>query len=161
MRRLIALVVELLVCSACVALESLEIAVDTLSMNFGTQTEQIHWLYGAGDFVINRNATDCEPMQVEHSISVKEGKLAVDAGTEDELSFRITSCIYEEGKVFADRGSVNVYRIVCQELYDNIPSKWVSIITIQIIKDEARTKTIITIPRYDEFGVISSITILH
>ncbi len=159
MRRLLSLVVELLVCLTCVALEPQEIAIDTLSMSFGTQTEQIHSLYGAGDFVINKDATDCAPMLVEHSVSVREGKLSVDAGFEDELSFKITSCSYEAGKVFADRGNVDVYRLVCQELDDNVPSKLV--ITIQKVKDGARTETIVTIPRYDEYGVISSIMILH
>lgn len=161
MRRFVSLIVELLVCSACMALKPQEIAVGTLSMCFETQTEQIHSLFGAGDFVVNKNATDCDPMQVEHSISVKKGKLTIDAGTEDELSFKITSCSYEEGKVFADRGSNEVYRLVCQELDDNIPSKWISIITIQEVKDGVRAKTIITIPRYDEYGAISSITILY
>lgn len=161
MRRLLSLVIELLVCLACVALEPQEIAIDTLSMSFGTQTEQIHSLYGAGDFVINKDATDCAPMLVEHSVSVREGKLSIDAGSEDELSFKVTSCSYEEGKVFADRGAVEVYRLVCQELDENIPSKWTSLITIQKVKDGARAKTIITIPRYDEYGAIFSITILH
>lgn len=102
MRRFVSLIVELLVCSACMALEPQKIAVGTLSMYFETQTEQIHSLFGAGDFVVNKDATDCDPMQVEHFISVKEGKLTIDAGTKDELSFKITSCSYEEGKVFAD-----------------------------------------------------------
>ena len=161
MRRFVSLIVKLLVSSACMALEPQEITVGTFSMRFETQTEQIHSLFGAGDFVVNKDSTDCDPMQVEHSISVKEGKLTIDAGTEDELSFKITSCSYEEGKVFADRGSNEVYRLVCQELDDNNPSKWISIITIQKVKDGVRAKTIITIPRYDEYGVISSITILH
>ena len=161
MRRFVSLIVELLVCSACMALEPQKIAVGTLSMYFETQTEQIHSLFGAGDFVVNKDATDCDPMQVEHFISVKEGKLTIDAGTKDELSFKISSCSYEEVKVFADRGSNEVYRLVCQELDDNIPSKWISIITIQKVKDVVRAKTIITIPRYDEYGAISSITILH
>lgn len=161
MRRFVSLIVKLLVSSACMALEPQEITVGTFSMRFETQTEQIHSLFGAGDFVVIKDATDCDPMQVEHSISVKEGKLTIDAGTEDELSFKITSCSYEEGKVFADRGSNEVYRLVCQELDDNIPSKWISIITIQKVKDGVRAETIITIPRYDEYGVISSITILH
>lgn len=159
MRRLLSLVIELLVCLACVALEPQEIAIDTLSMSFGTQTEQIHSLYGAGDFVINKDATDCAPMLVEHSVSVREGKLSIDAGSEDELSFKVTSCSYEVGKVFADRGDVDVYRLVCQELDDNVPSKLV--ITIQKAKDGARTETIVTIPRYDEYGVLSIIMILH
>lgn len=159
MRRLLSLVIELLVCLACVALEPQKIAIDTLSMSFGTQTEQIHSLYGAGDFVINKDATDCAPMLVEHSVSVREGKLSIDAGSEDELSFKVTSCSYEVGKVFADRGDVDVYRLVCQELDDNVPSKLV--ITIQKAKDGARTETIVTIPRYDEYGVLSSIMILH
>ena len=64
------------------ALEPQEISVGTFSMRFETQSEQIHWLFGAGDFVVNKDAEDCDPMQVEHSISVKEGKLTIDAGTE-------------------------------------------------------------------------------
>ena len=159
MRRLFSFVVELLVCLTCVALEPQKITIDTLSMSFGTQTEQIYSLYGAGDFVINKDATDCAPMLVEHSVSVREGKLSLDAGSEDELSFMITSCSYEAGKVFADRGDVEVYRLVCQELDDNVPSKLV--ITIQKVKDGDRTETIVTIPRYDEYGVLSSIMILH
>ena len=161
MRRFISFVAGLLVCSACVALEPQKIAVSELSMSFDTKTEQIHSLYGASDFVINKDAIDCNPMQVGHSISVKACKLTVDAGTEDELSFKITSCSYEEGKVFADRGSNEVYRLVCQELDDNIPSKWISIITIQKVKDVVRAKTIITIPQYDVYGAMFSITILH
>ena len=161
MRRFVSLIVELLICSACMALEPQEIAVGTLSMRFETQTEQIHWLFGAGNFVINKDDADCNPMQVAHSISVMDGKLTVDAETDDGFSFKITSCSYEDGKVFADRGAVEVYRLVCQELDENIPSRWISIITIQKVKDGARTKTIITIPRYDEYGVIYSITILH
>ena len=85
MRRFVSFVVELLVCSACMALEPQEISVGTFSMRFETQTEQIHWLFGAGDFVVNKDAADCDPMQVEHSISVKEGKLTIDAGTELSL----------------------------------------------------------------------------
>lgn len=161
MRRFVSLIVELLICSACMALEPQEIAVGTLSMRFETQTEQIHSLFGAGDFVINKDAADCNPMQVAHSISVRDGKLTVDADTEDELSFMITSCSYEVGKVFADRGAVDVYRLSCQELDDSTPSKWVSVITIQKVKDGARTITIITIPGYDEYGAISSITTLY
>ena len=161
MRRFVSFVVELLVCSAFMALEPQEWLLTGVGMMFKTQTEQIHWIFEACDFVVNKDAADCDPMQVEHSISVKEGKLTIDAGTEDELSFKITSCSYEEGKVFADRGAVEVYRLVCQELDENIPSKWTSLITIQKVKDGARAKTIITIPRYDEYGVISSITILH
>lgn len=161
MRRFISFVAGLLVCSACVALEPQKIAVSELSMSFDTKTEQIHSLYGAGDFVINKDAIDCNPMQVGHSISVKAGKLTVDAGTEDELSFKITSCSYETGNVFADRGSVDVYRLVCQELDDSIPSKWISVVTIQKVKDGAKTKIIVTIPQYDEYGVISSILIMY
>lgn len=161
MRRFVSLIVELLICSACMALKPQEIAVGTLSMRFETQTEQIHSLFGAGDFVINKDAANCNPMQVAHSISVRDGKLTVDADTDDELSFKITSCSYEDGKVFADRGSVEVYRLVCQELDDSTPSKWVSVITIQKVKDGARTKNIITIPGYDEYGAISSITTLY
>ena len=69
------------------ALEPKEIAVGTFPMCFETQTQQTHTLFGAGDFVVNKDAADCDPLQVEHSLSVKQGKLTIDAGTEDELSF--------------------------------------------------------------------------
>ena len=58
MRLFVSLIVELLVCLACMALEPQEIAVGTFSMRFETQTEQIHWLFGAGDFVVNKDAED-------------------------------------------------------------------------------------------------------
>lgn len=161
MKRFVSLVVVFMVCVVCLALEPKEIAVIDLTMSFKTKTEQTHWLYGAGDFIINKDVVDCKPLPIAHSVSISGGKLTVDAGTEYELSFKVTSCSYEVGKVFADRGSVEVYHLVCQELDENIPSKWTSLITIQKVKDGARAKTIITIPRYDEYGAIFSITILH
>lgn len=161
MKRFVSFVVVFMVCVVCLALEPKEIAISALSMSFKTKTEQTHWLYGAGDFIINEDAVDCKPLPVAHSVSISDGKLTVDAGTEYELSFKITSCSYEGGKVFADRGTVEVYRLVCQELDENTPSKWSSVITIQKVKDGARTKTIVTIPRYDEYGVIYSISIFH
>lgn len=161
MKRFVSLVVVFMVCVACSALEPKEIAVIDLTMSFKTKTEQTHWIYGAGDFITNKDAADCKPLPVSHSVSISGGKLTVDAGTEYELSFKITSCSYEVGKVFADRGTIEVYRLVSQELDENIPSKWSSVITIQKVKDGARAKTIITIPKYDEYGVIYSISIFH
>ncbi len=161
MKRFVSLVVVFMVCVVCLALEPKEIAISALSVSFKTKSEQTHWIYGAGDFIINKDVVDCKPLPVAHSVSISGGKLTVDAGTEYELSFKVTSCSYEVGKVFADRGSVEVYHLVCQELDENIPSKWSSVITIQKVKDGTRAKTIITISRYDEYGVIYSISIFH
>ena len=161
MKRFVSLVVVFMVCAVCLALEPKEIAVIDLTMSFKTKTEQTHWLYGAGDFIVNKDAADCKPLPVAHSVSISGGKLTVDAGTEYELSFKITSCSYEGGKVFADRGNIEVYRLVCQELDENTPSKWSSIITIQKVKDGTRTKTIVTIPMIDVYGVIYSIYTFH
>ena len=154
MRHFVTLVVVFMVCTACKAVEPQKIAVSELMMKFSTKIEQIHAFFGAGDFVINKEPSDCEVMRMAHSVSVQGDKLTIDRGTEDEITFNIYSCSYSKGKVFADRGTMEVYRLSCNELDDGTPSSWTSIITIQEIKDGTRTKTIIAIPRYDSFGVM-------
>lgn len=161
MRHFVTFVVVFMVCMACKAVEPQKIAVSELSMRFATKTEQIHSFYGAGDFVINKEPSDCEVMRVVHTISVRGNKLTIDGGTEDEIAFNISSCSYSKGKVFADRGTMEVFRFSCNELEENSPSSWTSIITIQKIKDGARTKTIISIPRYDSDGVMFQNMILQ
>ncbi len=60
MRHLISLIVVLLVSITCKGLERKEIAVSNLSMVVKTTTEQIHWLYGACDFVSkHEDRMDC------------------------------------------------------------------------------------------------------
>lgn len=161
MRHFISLVVVFMVCMVCKAVEPQKIAVSELLMKFSTKIEQIHNFYSPGDFVINKNPCDCEPMKAAHSISVRGDRLSVDGGTEDELSFKVISCTYEKGKVFADRGEVETYILSCSELDDDIPSKSISNISIQKVKDGARSKTIISIPRYDSDGVIYQNMILQ
>lgn len=154
MRHFISLVVVFMVCMACKAVEPQKIAVSELLMKFSTKTEQIHTIYGAGDFVINKEPDGCSPMRVVHSVSIRGDKLTIDSGTEDEINFKINSCTYGKGKVFADRGTMETYRLSCNELDEGTPSSWTSIITIQEVKDGARSKTIISIPRYDSEGVM-------
>lgn len=154
MRRLISLMVVFMVCVSFKAVEPQEITISGLLMDFTTKTEQIHSFYGAGDFVINKTSPDCDEMRMAHSVSVHGGKLIVDEGTEEEIDFKITSCTYSKGKVFADRGTMEVYRLICNELDGNTSSLWTSSITIQKVKDEGRSKTIISIPRYDSDGVM-------
>lgn len=161
MRHFISLVVVFVVCVVCKAIEPHKTNVSELLMTFSTKTEQIHSFYGAGDFVANKESVGCSQMRVVHSISVRGDKLTIDSGTEDEISFKVNSCTYGKGKVFADRGTMEVYRLSCNELDDNIPSSWESVITIQKVKDGTRNKTIITIPRYDSEGVMYQTAILQ
>ena len=160
MRHFLSFVVVFMVCLVCQAIEPQKIVVSRLSMSFSTRTEQIHAFYGAGDFVINKNTIDCTPMEIAHSISIRGEKLTIDSGTEDETIFKIATCTYNKGKVFADRGTMELYRLSCNELSDNEPSPWTSIITIQKVKDGTRSKTIITIPSYNSDGIMfQSITL--
>lgn len=161
MRHLISLIVVFMVYAVCNAVEPQKISVPELLMKFSTKTEQIHSFYGAGDYVIGKEPIDCNPMRGIHSLSVKDGKLTIDSGTDDEIVFKVNSCIYSKGKVFADHGTMEVYRLSCNELDDGTPSSWVSAITIQKVKDGARNKTIITIPRYDSEGVMYQTTVLQ
>jgi hypothetical protein len=160
MRRFLSFMVVFMISVVCMALEPQKIVVSELLMNFRTKTEQIHTFYGAGNFIVNKSAIDCTPMKTPHSISIRGDKLTIDSGTEDETIFKIATCTYNKGKVFADRGTMELYRLSCNELSDNELSPWTSIITIQEVKDGARSKTIITIPSYDSDGVMfQSITL--
>lgn len=161
MRHFVTFVVVLLVCMACKAVGPQKIAISDLLMKFSTKTEQIHAFYGAGDFVTNKAPSDCDIMRVAHTISIRGNKLTIDVGTEDEITFNISSCTYSKGKVFADRGTMEVYRLSCNELDEDTPSSWASVITIQKVKDGARFKTIISIPRYDSDGVMFQNMILQ
>lgn len=160
MRHFLSFVVVFMVSAACVALEPRKIAVSGLTMNLNTTIEQIHAFYGAGDFVTNKSPINCALMKVTHSISIKDEMLTIDSETEYETIFKIATCTYNKGKVFSDRGTMELYRLSCNELSDNELSPWTSIITIQKVKDGARSKTIITIPSYDSDGIMfQSITL--
>ena len=160
MKRLIPLVVVLLVLTTCNAGEPQKNALSKLSMKFSTKTEQIHRFYGSGDFVSNSEPVDCTEMRVEHSISIIADKLYIDKDTENEEIFKINSSTYAKGKVFADKGTVETYRISCKKLIVDEPSPWVTTITIQKVKDGVRNKTIVSIPSIDSDGVMFQNTIL-
>lgn len=161
MKRLISLVVVLLVLLACKAGEPQIFDVSKLLMKFNTKTEQTHEFYGAGEFIINEGTIDCTPLKIPHSISIRGDRLTIDSGTEYETIFKIVNCTYAKGKVFVDRGTMELYHLSCNELIENELSPWTSIITIQKVKDGARSKTIITIPSYDKDGVMCRCTILQ
>lgn len=160
MRRLISLMVVFMVCATCKPVEHQEIEVSELSMLLGTKTEQIHHFYGAGDFVANTDPIDCGEMKIHHSVRIKGGKLTVDGSTKDEIVFQINSCIYSKGKVFSDKGSVEVYNLSCNELTGIGQSPWTSVITIQKVTNGAKHKIIISIPEYANDGVMIKNTIL-
>lgn len=161
MRHLFSFMVVLLVCTVCRAVEPKEIAVSNLSMRFNTKIEQIYTFYGAGDFVINNEYTDCSPMKVSHTIHITGKRFVLDKGTENETNFNINSCTYTNGNVFADRGTMEIYRFSCNKIKDNATSSWTSIITVQKVKDGVRAQTIISIPSYDSDGVMCQNTILR
>ena len=161
MKRLISLVVVLLVILACKAGEPQKFEVSKLLMKFNTKTEQTHSFYGAGDFIINQSTIDCTPMKISRLISIQGDRLTIDGGTEYETIFKIATCTYDKGKVFVDRGTMELYHLSCNELIENELSPWTSIITIQKVKDGTRCKTIITIPSYDKDGVMCQCTILQ
>ena len=87
MRHLISLVVVLLVSITCKGLERKEIAVSNLSMVVKTSTEQIHWLYGAADFVTkNDDRMDCDASTMDESktFTISNQVLYIDKGADDE-----------------------------------------------------------------------------
>lgn len=160
MRRFCSFMVVFMVCAVVKAVEPLKINLPEFKMSFQTTTEHIHWLYGAGDFLINGEPLDCGAMKVTHKIVVENGKFFVDKGTDDELSFNISSCTNTQGKVFKDRGTVDVFLLSCCEISDGTPSTFVSTISIQKVKDGKRVKTIVYIPIYGEYGVLSQCIVL-
>lgn len=87
MRHLISLVLVLLVSITCKGLERKEIAVSNLSMVVKTSTEQIHWLYGAADFVTkNDDRMDCDASTMDESktFTISNQVLYIDKGADDE-----------------------------------------------------------------------------
>lgn len=147
MRHFVTLVVWLLVCAACKAIEPRKIAVNDVKMSFYTDIEQNHRLYGAGDFVAKAD-DDCNPMKVLHSVSVHLGKLIIDADEDTEAIYKINSCKYVAGSVFKDRGTQDIYTLSCSDDDGELAT-----ICISKVKDGNRSQTIVSIISYDEYGV--------
>lgn len=156
MRHFVTLVVWLLVCAACKAIEPQKIAVNNVTMSFYTDIEQNHRLYGAGDFVAKTEVGDCAPMKVFHSISVRLGKLTIDADEDTEAIYKINSCKYVAGSVFKDRGTQDIYTLSCSDDDGGLAT-----ICISKVKDGNRSQTIVSIISYDKYGVPANITTLH
>lgn len=103
MRHLISLIVVLLVSITCKGLELKEIAVSNLSMVVKTTTEQIHWLYGACDFVSkheDRMDCDANTLWLDNVFTVANGFFYKDKGGEFEEKYKIVSCTYTKDRVF-------------------------------------------------------------
>lgn len=156
MRHFVTLVVWLLVCATCKAVEPQKIAVNDVMMSFYTNIEQNHRLYGAGDFVAKTDNDDCTPMKVLHSVSVHFGKLTIDADEDTEAIYKVNSCTYIAGSVFKDRGTQEIYTLSCSDADGGLAT-----ICISKVKDGDKRQTIVSIVSYDEYGVPFNVTTLH
>ena len=144
----------LLVSITCKGLERKEIAVSNLSMVVKTSTEQIHWLYGAADFVTkNDDRMDCDASTMDESktFTISNQVLYIDKGADDEDSFKIVSCTFTKSKVFADAGLSENYRFVVKPIADGKASAFIT--------NAGKTKTIVTIPAIDEDGRLYSVAV--
>lgn len=161
MRHLISLVVVLLVSVTCKGLERKEIAISNLSMVVKTTTEQTHWLYGAADFVSkHEDRMDCDANTLwnDNTITVLNGTLFLNKGSEDEQKFKIVSCTYTKDKVFADAGVSETHRFMVNPINDGV-SKLLTFITIEKVSNAGKVRTIVTIPAIDVDGRLLSVNI--
>lgn len=156
MRHFVALVVWLMVCTTCKAVEPQKIAVNGVTMSFCTKIEQTHRLYGAGDFVARTTNDDCAQMKILHSVSVHLGKLTIDAGEDTEAIYKVNFCTYIAGSVFKDRGTQEIYTLSCSDGDGGLAT-----ICISKVKDGDRSQTIASIVSFDEYGVPFNVTTLH
>lgn len=162
MRHLISLVLVLLVSITCKGLERKEIAVSNLSMVVKTSTEQIHWLYGAADFVTkNEDKMDCDANTLwnDNTITVLSGTLFVNKGSEDEQKFKIVSCTYTKDNVFADAGVSETHRLMVNPISEDGVSKLLTFITIEKVTNAGKARTIVTIPAIDVDGRLQSVNV--
>lgn len=161
MRHFISLIVVLLVSITCKGLERKEIAVSNLSMVVKTTTEQTHWLYGAADFVSkHEDRMDCDANTLwnDNTITVLNGTLFLNKGSEDEQKFKIVSCTYTKDKVFADAGVSETHRFMVNPINDGV-SKLLTFITIEKVSNAGKVRTIVTIPAIDVDGRLLSVNI--
>lgn len=161
MRHFIPLIVVLLVSITCKGLERKEIAVSNLSMVVKTTTEQTHWLYGAADFVSkHEDRMDCDANTLwnDNTITVLNGALFLNKGSEDEQKFKIVSCTYTKDKVFADAGVSETHRFMVNPINDGV-SKLLTFITIEKVSNAGKVRTIVTIPAIDVDGRLLSVNI--
>lgn len=153
MRHFVTLVVWLLVCTACKAVEPQKIAVNDVMMSFCTNIEQYHSFYGPHDFVAKTEYDDCTPLKVPHSISVHNGRLTIDEGEDTEAIYKINSCNFSTGKVFKDKGTQEVYTLSCSDKEGDV-----STIYIVKVKDGERETSMVYVLSYDEIGLPFAIT---
>ena len=161
MRHFISLIVVLLVSITCKGLERKEIAVSNLSMVVKTTTEQTHWLYGAADFVSkHEDRMDCDANTLwnDNTITVLNGTLFLNKGSEDEQKFKIVSCTYTKDKVFEDAGVSETHRFMVNPINDGV-SKLLTFITIEKVSNAGKVRTIVTIPAIDVDGRLLSVNI--
>lgn len=156
MRHFVTMVVWLLVCTACKAVEPHKIAVNDVMMSFYTNIEQYHRFYGPGDFVAKTANDDCAQMKILHSVSVYLGKLTIDAGEDTEATYKVNSCTYAAGSVFKDKGTQEVYILSCSDDDGGLAT-----ISISKVKDGNRNQTIVCIIFYDKYGVPANVTTYH
>ena len=162
MRHLISLVVVLLVSITCKGLERKEIAVSNLSMVVKTTTEQIHWLYGAADFVSkheDRMDCDANTLCLDNVFTVANGFFYKDKGGEFEEKYKIVSCTYTKDKVFSDKGFSEIHRFLVKPIDDGKDSPYSAYITIEKVTDAGRSLTIVTVPSLDDDGRLCSVTV--
>ena len=162
MKHFISLLVVLLVCATCRGLERKEIAVSNLSMVVKTTTEQTHWMYGAGDFVTNKDdRLDCDASTMDEgrTFTISNGALYIDKGTDDEEKFKIVSCTYTKGNVFKDAGLSETHRFVVKPIDGGKVSPYSTFITIEKVTNAGKTKTIVTVPVVDVDGRLYSVTV--
>lgn len=162
MKHFISLVVVLLVCATCRGLERKEIAVSNLSMVVKTTTEQTHWLYGAGEFVTNKDdRLDCDASTMDESrtFTISNRTLYIDKGSDDEQKFQIVSCILTRGNVFKDAGVSETHRFVVKPIDGGRVSTYSTFITIEKVTNAGKTKTIVTVPAIDVDGRLYSVTV--
>ena len=162
MRHLISIIVVLLVCITCKGLERKEIAVSNLRMVVKTTTEQIHWLYGACDFVSkheDRMDCDANTLWLDNVFTVANGFFYKDKGGEFEEKYKIVSCTYTKDRVFSDKGFSEIYRFLVKPIDEGKESPYSAYITIEKVTDARRSITIVTVPSTDDDGRLCSITV--
>lgn len=153
MRRFFLLGVELLVCLCVSAAGRKEIAVDSIKMKIMCSVEQNHWIYGSADAVTKSTPTECSEFYTDNTITIEQGKLVINKGGEDEQALNISSCTYNEGKVFKDKGFAKTYSFLCKDENENVFQ-----ITYQQVTNNGQTYNIITVPRYGDDGCLYGVT---
>lgn len=145
--------VVLLGCLSVNAVERKEIALDSINLTVVCNTVQIHHVYGAADAATESEADDCSALSDKSIITVEQGTLYVDKGSDYEGKYTIISCTFCTSKVFKDTGEEEIYSFVCKDEQENTLT-----ITYEKVKNRGKTHDIITIPSYNDVGVLFRVT---